>query len=255
MSEKRTCRGRPKGSGIDDRKRLAAIARLIASDPELKPTTAIRNLGISDPSIIRRLRDKFNSARAELMKDLAAASATEATVARSTAEDCPPTTPTNPPKEDASLARPRRISQPEPARRAPAAVMAASANTPKIRSEHMKNDTAGASRTVRGKSAGRQPKAASSKTSPKPVRHAAREDDSERLPAHAYKPIEPTDLISSMLRASVTATSTFWVAQTALANQFARSPYITLALRQQLALSEWAIGMVPVFQNLNKTAT
>jgi len=62
-------------------------------------------------------------------------------------------------------------------------------------------------------------------------------------------------LISSMLRASVTATSTFWVAQTALANQFARSPYITLALRQQLALSEWAIGMVPVFQNLNKTAT
>jgi hypothetical protein len=50
--------GRPKGSGIDDSQQLARIAALLAADPKLKPTTAIRPLGIEDPSLIRRLRDK-----------------------------------------------------------------------------------------------------------------------------------------------------------------------------------------------------
>ena len=50
--------GRPKGSGIDDSQQLARIAALLAADPKLKPTTAIRSLGIEDPSLIRRLRDK-----------------------------------------------------------------------------------------------------------------------------------------------------------------------------------------------------
>lgn len=53
-------RGRPKGSGIDDARRLRDIARLLAAEPELKPTTAIRTLGYSNPSVIRRLRDKLN---------------------------------------------------------------------------------------------------------------------------------------------------------------------------------------------------
>jgi len=53
--------GRPKGSGIDDSQQLARIAALLAADPKLKPTTAIRSLGIEDPSIIRRLRDKYRA--------------------------------------------------------------------------------------------------------------------------------------------------------------------------------------------------
>ncbi|MDX2258708.1 MAG: hypothetical protein NW205_07280 [Hyphomicrobiaceae bacterium] len=44
---------------------------MLAADPELKPTTAIRNLGIQDPSIIRRLRDKFAAFRSECESDLA----------------------------------------------------------------------------------------------------------------------------------------------------------------------------------------
>lgn len=54
-------RGRPKGSGIDDSAWLGAIANMIEKDPELRPTTAIKKLGIENPSVIRRLRDKYNS--------------------------------------------------------------------------------------------------------------------------------------------------------------------------------------------------
>lgn len=60
MARKIASRGRPKGSGLNDAARIAAIADLIAANPGMKPTTAIKSLGISDASIIRRLRDKYN---------------------------------------------------------------------------------------------------------------------------------------------------------------------------------------------------
>lgn len=58
-SSTRRSRGRPKGTGINDRDTLASIATLLAKDTELKPTTAIKLVGITDPSIVRRLRDKL----------------------------------------------------------------------------------------------------------------------------------------------------------------------------------------------------
>jgi hypothetical protein len=63
-------RGRPKGSGINDRPRLRDIAALIASQPQIKPTTAIKMLGEHDPSVIRRLRDKFYTMQGELMAEV-----------------------------------------------------------------------------------------------------------------------------------------------------------------------------------------
>lgn len=51
-------RGRPVGTGIDDRIWLRELARLRRLDPAKAPTTAIKSLGITDPSTIRRLRDK-----------------------------------------------------------------------------------------------------------------------------------------------------------------------------------------------------
>lgn len=57
-------RGRPRGSGLDDRVQLRRIAELIEADPSLKPTTAIKALGVSDPSTIRRLRDKLKAGQA-----------------------------------------------------------------------------------------------------------------------------------------------------------------------------------------------
>jgi hypothetical protein len=61
--------GRPKGSGLDDRQQLETVAALLAANPKLKPTTAIRSLGVEDPSAIRRLRDKFRVDQARLMAD------------------------------------------------------------------------------------------------------------------------------------------------------------------------------------------
>jgi hypothetical protein len=59
--------GRPRGSGLDDSRQLESIAALLAANPGLKPTTAIRSLGVEDPSAIRRLRDKFRMDQARLM--------------------------------------------------------------------------------------------------------------------------------------------------------------------------------------------
>ena len=69
MTPSNTNRGRPKGSGLNDAKQLQAIAGLMTADPDLKPTTAIRWLGIQDPSVIRRLRDKYNALEAELIAE------------------------------------------------------------------------------------------------------------------------------------------------------------------------------------------
>ena len=63
MSDKRRQRGRPKGTGINDWERLLTIASVMEKDPTLKVTTAIKQLGFSDPSVIRRLRDKFKANR------------------------------------------------------------------------------------------------------------------------------------------------------------------------------------------------
>jgi len=52
-------RGRPKGTGINDNERLAQLDALLRIRPDLRPTTAIRQMGYSDPSAIRRLRDKY----------------------------------------------------------------------------------------------------------------------------------------------------------------------------------------------------
>lgn len=70
MDCKKSRRGRPKGSGIDDSRLLREIAAMLSEDPELRPTTAIRNMGISDPSTIRRLRDKFKRRKETLIPEM-----------------------------------------------------------------------------------------------------------------------------------------------------------------------------------------
>lgn len=54
-------RGRPKGTGIDDSCRIARLAELLRVHPELRPTTALRVMGFTDPSAVRRLRDKYKA--------------------------------------------------------------------------------------------------------------------------------------------------------------------------------------------------
>ncbi|MGE0054626.1 MAG: hypothetical protein AB7S74_10485 [Hyphomicrobium sp.] len=61
MLQAKSRRGRPKGTGIDDSDRIARLSELLRVRPDMKPTTAIRVMGITDPSVIRRLRDKYNA--------------------------------------------------------------------------------------------------------------------------------------------------------------------------------------------------
>ncbi|MFT3732592.1 MAG: hypothetical protein QM780_14430 [Hyphomicrobium sp.] len=78
-------RGRPKGTGIDDSDRIARLDELLRVHPEMKPTTAIRLMGYSNPSAIRRLRDKYKvfalKTRIELSKDIRGASPVAAALA------------------------------------------------------------------------------------------------------------------------------------------------------------------------------
>jgi hypothetical protein len=61
MPNAKLARGRPKGTGLDDRAIIQSVIEMVAANPDLKPTTAIRSFGVTDPSAIRRLRDKFHA--------------------------------------------------------------------------------------------------------------------------------------------------------------------------------------------------
>lgn len=65
-------RGRPKGTGINDRETLLKIAHLIAANPKMKRTTAIKQAGITNPSVVRRLRDKYQEQEHILQAEVAA---------------------------------------------------------------------------------------------------------------------------------------------------------------------------------------
>ncbi len=73
MAEGKATRGRPKGTGINDKTILLRIADLIVDNPNLKRTTAIKDIGIDNPSIIRRLRDKFAENETSLIAEARAA--------------------------------------------------------------------------------------------------------------------------------------------------------------------------------------
>jgi hypothetical protein len=61
-------RYRPQSAGQpDDSQRLASLAALLAADPKLSPTAAIRSLGVDRPADIRRLRTKLRIEQAKLL--------------------------------------------------------------------------------------------------------------------------------------------------------------------------------------------
>jgi len=75
-------RGRPKGTGINDRETLLKIAHLIAANPKMKRTTAIKQAGITNPSVVRRLRDKYQEQEHILQAEVAATIAKQPKVAQ-----------------------------------------------------------------------------------------------------------------------------------------------------------------------------
>jgi hypothetical protein len=259
MSDRRTRRGRPKGSGIDDRRRLDAIARLIMADPRLRPTTAIRSLGISDPSVIRRLRDKFNAVRSDLMQDLKAHAANPRT--KSAVRAANDDTPRRKIAVSSETKAAQRHTSPAPARSAATATKRPASRAIAASTRTMPTRVARASQPKSKPSAPEPAIAASARsaprsasTPPRPRGHAG-DDDGEGTPARANPTANATELFTTLFSAGVAATNTLMAAHTTLANEFLQSRYILLALRQQLAFCEWAVGLVPAFQVPTKTAT
>lgn len=324
MTETVTRRGRPKGTGIDDGDRLAAIARLIADNPEMRPTTAIKAIGVSDPSIIRRLRDKY----AQVAKSLAA----EMARPQATVEIAAPKLSANsglPPVEIEQLAATARIAgaAAKPARR-PRTVAATAASSNRRQAEPTPFAAVAGASPVAVPPARRPKKtsAVAAAVAPAPERDntiaahslpAAKRPSVPRRPARARKPAgaapaptatQPTtateardagpvtttahsettrisavaaevapaaatapaattgptatprstatdDVVCSLLGLGLAATSTAFAAQAMLTNSFARTPFVTLALRQQLALNEWALRLVPAPRPVRKTAS
>jgi hypothetical protein len=176
MPEYQVKRGRPKGTGIDDHSRLQQIAALMAADPSLKATTAIKSLGITDPSVIRRLRDKFHAFQAGTGAEIAAHAASQA----------------------AARTRPKVVA----ARNRGSAVK----STPV---------------------AGAPP--------PEPA----------KAPEHkaAPDPDQPTAWLDAWCGMGLRAMASAVEAQVALTQELLRAPAFTMAVRQQIALSDIAIGL------------
>jgi len=66
-------RGRPKGTGINDHEMLLKIAQIMVANPATKRTTAIKDVGITNASVVRRLRDKYQAEEASLLAEVHAA--------------------------------------------------------------------------------------------------------------------------------------------------------------------------------------
>jgi len=134
MPDEHVRRGRPKGSGLDDRVQLTNIARMLAADPALRPTTAIKLAGVTDPSTIRRLRDKLRQhADAPLARGSESNSITQGHAADGTpaphllAPEAAPRAAQPPPVVTASVVACRHVAEPALRAAAPLAAPAVAA--------------------------------------------------------------------------------------------------------------------------------
>lgn len=282
MSGRGNTRGRPKGSGINDSDRLADIARLIDADPELKPTTAIKALGISDPSVIRRLRDKYNERHPRLEAARQAEAGADPAVANDTNAAAPETIPV-PTRAAAGRSQSGRshamAASSRPAARRTAApsatgkskktspgngnVAGAAAAAPRSVSETTVSGKADASLSSEPDHRPVVQKRVAPALEAKPVpaelkeeatrspsldadrqRHAADNRAASGGTARAI-PRRNEELMVSLFGFGIAAASSALAAQVSFAETIVRNSYVSLALRQQVAFNEWALQLTP----------
>lgn len=210
MSDLKPRRGRPKGSGIDDSARLRSIAALMSAEPGLKPTTAIKRIGVSDPSIIRRLRDKFHACKAELMAELHGAAQSSA----------PRPAPAMRAKSEVNAEKVERaFNNAKSLANATAAPCAAATDAASVKHSELAKGTAPA-----------KPAAARSAKSPTP-----RKDELPRQEFDAW--------LATMCGLGLQAISQAFETQLTLLAQFVRLPQVALVMRQQVALNDYALAL------------
>lgn len=267
MAEHAT-RGRPKGSGIDDSAQLAAIARLIDADPTLKPTTAIKALGISDPSVIRRLRDKYSEMRCGSAAPVPAEAAEPRTLAH---QQSNATSAVRPARAHAVAARSRaaakRTAMPTEMRRESSAVAeleVAPVTPPRPRLVSTRADDGAGQIEPAPKYPTPKYKeivAAGVAVEPKPAVDAKTHTAVPRAPEPCALSAQgsaragnggpklslkkPEDLFVALCGLGIAATGSAMAAQVSVSQSLVRNAYVSLALRQQLALNEWALQLMP----------
>lgn len=70
MSSTKRSRGRPRGTGLDDSPTLRKVADMLAADPSIKPTTAIkRTLDKPTETAVRRLQGKWKNEGAKYLAE------------------------------------------------------------------------------------------------------------------------------------------------------------------------------------------
>ncbi|MCB1519729.1 MAG: hypothetical protein KDJ37_04035 [Hyphomicrobiaceae bacterium] len=173
MSETTSRRGRPKGTGIDDRATLEEIARLIAADPSLRPTTAIKAMGLTDPSVIRRLRDKYT---------LSTAAATNGSVDQSR----PPASPSPAPVH--AVVQAKAIADSGPAVEAASAAFLSRPDDNKPRASKAAAAASKAGRATRSGASERRPQVVAASRSDSGVRKSGPVPAEDAAPHTATKP-------------------------------------------------------------------
>ncbi|MBL8567154.1 MAG: hypothetical protein JNM89_15680 [Hyphomicrobiaceae bacterium] len=248
------------------------MARLIAANPTIKPTTAIKSLGITDPSVIRRLRDKFSEMRAS-----AIAAAEEIPLLPSAAARSPSQQPAKVAARHRAVAaraysEARRTAEPahrdpqkprstktRPAARKPRDASTTSVANVTLPDEgpdgcepHLSGVITNTSvAEVDSSSAHRAEKA----VAPLPASSMLAEQTqneavslAEELPACALPKLslkKSEDLFVALCGIGLAAANSAVAAQVSLAQNLVRSSYVSHALRRQLALNEWAIQLSP----------
>lgn len=235
MSLHKARRGRPKGTGIDDSPMLEEIASLIAANSDLKPTTAIKALGVTDPSTIRRLRDKYK----EYGDSPPSAANANRPTPRTPAHFCSESQ-----RETRAMAlvagRDRTISE----------VVTAQAQDREPATAPATESGSSPTGTDMPPFGGKRQTAATSQTTSSPSRKAKRAP--KRLEERQYRPTpfdteHPTPFTAWMLawRHGLKAYQDAANLQMAASRDLVNAPATQILIRQQIALSQMMLAMMP----------
>ncbi|MCH9807110.1 MAG: hypothetical protein K0U74_05200 [Alphaproteobacteria bacterium] len=177
---------------------------MIAKNPDLKPTTAIKKIGISDPSIIRRLRDKFAAERETLMMELQPAK------------------------------RPQRHRQLPP----PPSQMLDYQAEPRTMALNSNREPVKTQQPSRGSKTKKKTRPASGKTSKKPKDTVTKDNSDQFLPSQ----FRPDDSAVRIVAAGVRSASAIFNFQLVLATQFLQFPLARTALKSQCSFTDALFG-------------
>lgn len=213
MASHEARRGRPKGSGLDDRSQLRLITELLARDPALKPTTAIKAIGVTDPSAIRRLREKL---KAEPVQ--------------------PRTSPPRPPAVSPAPVAPVSKASVSAAPVSPASAFVAAVAAPVVAEAPPVAAVPAAPLSP--------PRAPAPVAAAEPPPRDPIPDSSASEPAPAVSHETP-DVFTQWCALGLCAASSTLEAQMALFNDFLETPQVQCALRHQILWNEVAKALCP----------